>query len=76
VGPEPSYELLQAFINTPGVPVLRGDEAGEIGAFIHWVTASATLRSVGADPNAQVIAPLGDLDGARASPPAGSDLGL
>ena len=49
---DPTYALLEAFINQPGVPVARANEAGAILRFLQWVTLSVASRTRGRDPNA------------------------
>lgn len=51
---DPTYALLEAFINQPGVPVARASEAGAILRFLQWVTLSVASRTKGRDPNAIV----------------------
>jgi|ADurb_Gel_03_Slu_FD_contig_61_1315085_length_1444_multi_2_in_0_out_0_2 uncharacterized protein YegL len=62
IGDDADFGMLRAFVNTPGVPVIRADGARGIHRFFKWVTWSVTTRSVSRDPNQLIIAPTDGFD--------------
>ena len=58
IGQDARYEMLSAFVNTPGVPVIRGDEAASIAKFLRWVTLSVASRTLSRTPDAPFLADL------------------
>lgn len=58
IGQDARYEMLSAFVNTAGVPVIRGDEAASISKFLRWVTLSVASRTLSRAPDAPLLADL------------------
>ena len=58
IGQDARYEMLSAFVNTPGVPVIRGDKAASIAKFLRWVTLSVASRTLSRTPDASLLADL------------------
>jgi hypothetical protein len=44
-------QMLEAFVNTAGVPVFRASDARGIGRFFQLISQSITTRSINANPN-------------------------
>ena len=51
----PTHALLEAFINTPGIPVVHAADTGGISRFLRWVTLSVASRTLSRDPNVPVL---------------------
>ncbi len=55
IGEDADFDILQAFVNTPGVPVIRAQDSRGIERFFNWVTMSIASRSVSRNPNLPVL---------------------
>lgn len=62
VGDDAYFPVLHAFVNTPGIPVIRARDAGGIGKFLQWVTLSVASRSISVHPNEPFMAALSGFD--------------
>lgn len=51
IGDDADTEMLQAFVNTPSIPVIRANDSRGIAKFFQWVTLSVSSRSVSRNPN-------------------------
>ena len=58
IGVDAHFEMLQAFVNTPGMPVIHAQDARGIEKFFRWVTMSIMSRSVSRNPNLPVLSGL------------------
>ena len=59
---ESTHAVLEAFVNTPGIPVIRAADAGGIARFLRWVTLSVATRTRSRDPNTPVLPALSPFD--------------
>ncbi len=55
IGDDANNEMLTAFVNRPGVPVIKARDARGIEEFFQWVTLSVTSRSVSKNPDMLAI---------------------
>lgn len=63
IGQDANYEMLKAFVNKDGVPVIKANDAAAIAKFFKWVTLSVSLRSVSVNPNTFDDVPFDDVFG-------------
>ncbi len=55
IGEGTNYQMLNAFINNPEIPVIRANDLATITKFFQWVTYSISKRSVSSNPNEAVL---------------------
>lgn len=55
IGEDANDEMLTAFVNRLGVPVIKAHDARGIEEFFQWVTLSVTSRSVSKNPDMLII---------------------
>lgn len=63
IGQDANYEMLKAFVNKEGVPVIKANDAAAIAKFFKWVTLSVSMRSVSVNPNTFDDIPFDDVFG-------------
>lgn len=63
IGQDANYEMLKAFVNKEGVPVIRANDAAAISKFFKWVTMTVSMRSVSVNPNEFDDVPFDDVFG-------------
>lgn len=55
IGEGTNYNMLNAFINDPEVPVIKANDLATITKFFQWVTYSISKRSVSSNPNEAIL---------------------
>lgn len=55
IGEGTNYNMLNAFINNPEVPIIKAKDLATITKFFQWVTYSISKRSVSSNPNEAVL---------------------
>lgn len=51
IGGDMNVELLKAFVNNPGIPIINAMDNNTISKFFQWVTMSVSTRSISNNPN-------------------------
>ncbi len=62
IGADTNDAMLEAFVNSDTIPVIRAQDARSIQRFFRWVTMSVSSRSVSRDPNQPVIPAFDEFD--------------
>lgn len=63
IGQDANYEMLRAFVNKDGVPIIKANDATTIAKFFKWVTLSVSQRSRSVNPNTFDDVPFDDIFG-------------